>query len=127
MLDQHGLCLVENDFALDGEFSVVKPGANPSAYVISAVIGNCGAQKCQRQHLWQGRKTLRVEHGTNTKQYGAGDKKTDSRAGFQKRDCRHNEQRVLLVLFCPLQEDIADDMCLAGTTRCILALVEREL
>lgn len=125
MLYQHCLCLIEEGLALDGEFSVVKPGTHPSAYVISAVIGNSGAQKCQRQHLRQGRNALRVKHGTNAEQYGTGDKNADAEACFQKCDCWHNEQRVLLVLFYPLQEYIADDMCLAGRTGCMLALVER--
>ena len=125
MLYQHCLCLDEDGLAIDGEFSVVKPGTNPSAYVISAMIGDSGTQKCQRQHLLQGRKALRVKHGTTVEQYGAGDKNTDAGACFQKCDSWHNEQRVLLVLFYPLQEYIADDMCLAVRTRCMLALVER--
>ncbi len=87
----------------------MEPGTNPSAYVISAVIGNSGAQKCQRQHLRQGRNALRVKQGTNAEQYGAGDKKANAEACFQKSDGWHHEQRVLLVLVYPCQEYIADD------------------
>ena len=124
MLYQHCLCLVEDGLALDGEFSVVKSGTNPSAYVISAVVGNSGAQKCQRQYLREGRNALRVKHGTNAEQYGAGYKNADAGACFKECDSRHNEQRILLVLFYPLQEYIADEMCLFGRTNCMLALVE---
>jgi len=67
---------------------------------------------------------LCIKHGTNAEQYGAGYKNADTGACFKKCDSRHNEQRVLLVLFYPLQEYIADDMCLAGGTAYMLALVE---
>ena len=124
MLQQHCLCLVKDGLALDGESSVVKSGTNPSAYVKSAVVGNSGAQKCQRQHLREGRDALRVKHGTNAEQYGAGYKNADAGARFKECDSRHNEQRILLVLFYPLQEYIADDMCLAGRMNCMLAPVQ---
>ena len=125
MFYQQGLCLVEDGLALDGEFGVVKPGTDPSAYEIPAVIGNSGTQKCQRQHLRQGRNALRVKHGTNAEQYGAGDKKSDAEACFEKRDSWHNEQRILLVIFYPLQGYFADDMCLAVRTKSMLALLVR--
>lgn len=101
---QHCLRLVEDGLALDDEFSVVKSGADPSAQLISAVISNGGTQKCQRQHLLQGRNVLGVKHGTNAEQYGAGDKNADAGAWFQKCDYWHNEQCVLLVFFYPLQD-----------------------
>jgi hypothetical protein len=62
--------------------------------------------------LLQGRDVLGVEHGTNAEQYGARDENADAGAGFQECNCGHTVQCVLLVLFYPLQDYVADVICL---------------